>query len=146
MRSDGYYPDYVSYHKKICEKQQQAYENNNPTQVIESIKEKLESIQEYMSQARHRNLTHEDYDKLENMVKNDQRMLKYLHCEKILEPQNDHLARHRDKYEACLTSIKTIKMDIQEIKNPSPEAQISRQPSYEPEPESKPKNDFGLGF
>ena len=37
-------------------------------------------------------------------------------------------------------------MDIQEIKNPSPEAQISRQRSYEPEPESKPKNDFGLGF
>ncbi|MBJ8477699.1 relaxase/mobilization nuclease domain-containing protein [Acinetobacter bereziniae] len=146
LRSDGYYPDYVSYHKKICEKQQQAYENNNPIQVIENIKEKLESIQEYMSQARHRNLTHEDYDKLENMVKNDQRMLKYMHCEKILEPRNDHLARHRDKYEACLTSIKTIKMDIQEIKNPSPEAQISRQRSYEPEPESKPKNDFGLGF
>ena len=29
LRSDGYYPDYVGYHKKLCDKQQEAYNNKN---------------------------------------------------------------------------------------------------------------------
>ena len=32
LRSDGYYPDYVGYHKELCNKQQEAYNNKKPLQ------------------------------------------------------------------------------------------------------------------
>ena len=142
LRSDGYYPDYVAYHKEICEKQQQAYNSKNPIQLIDYIQKKSKNIETYMSRAS-TNLSQWDYEKFEKIIKNDQRMLKYFQCEKILEPQNDHLKQQRESYQSCLKSFETIKSDIYEIKNPSPRQNTSQQ-TYEPEYKPKPKNDFEL--
>ena len=57
-------------------------------------------------------------------------MLKYLQCEKILEPQNDHLKQQRESYQACLKSFESINSHIHEIKNPSPKRNISQQEAY----------------
>ena len=95
LRSDGYYPDYVAYHKEICEKQQQAYNSKNPIQLINYIQKKSKNIEAYMSRAS-TNLSQWDYEKFEKIIKNDQRMLKYFQYEKILEPQNDHLKQQRE--------------------------------------------------
>ena len=142
LRSDGYYPDYVAYHKEICEKQQQAYNSKNPIQLIDYIQKKSKNIETYMSRAS-TNLSQWDYEKFEKIIKNDQRMLKYFQCEKILEPQNDHLKQQRESYQSCLKSFETIKSDIYEIKNPSPRQNTSQQ-TYQPEYKPKPKNDFEL--
>jgi len=142
LRSDGYYPDYVAYHKEICEKQQQAYNSKNPIQLIDYIQKKSKNIEAYMSRAS-TNLSQWDYEKFEKIIKNDQRMLKYFQYEKILEPQNDHLKQQRESYQSCLKSFETIKSDIYEIKNPSPRQNTSQQ-TYEPEYKPKPKNDFDL--
>ena len=142
LRSDGYYPDYVAYHKEICEKQQQAYNSKNPIQLINYIQKKSKNIEAYMSRAS-TNLSQWDYEKFEKIIKNDQRMLKYFQYEKILEPQNDHLKQQRELYQSCLKSFETIKSDIYEIKNPSPRQNTSQQ-TYEPEYKPKPKNDFDL--
>ena len=90
-----------------------------------------------------KNLSQWDYEKFEKIIKNDQRILKYFQCEKILEPQNDHLKQQRESYQSCLKSFETIKSDIYEIKNPSPRQNTS-QLTYEPEYKPKPKNDFEL--
>ena len=142
LRSDGYYPDYVAYHKEICEKQQQAYNSKNPIQLIDYIQKKSKNIETYMSRAS-TNLSQWDYEKFEKIIKNDQRMLKYFQYEKILEPQNDHLKQQRELYQSCLKSFETIKSDIYEIKNPSPRQNTSQQ-TYQPEYKPKPKNDFEL--
>lgn len=142
LRNDGYYPDYVAYHKEICEKQQQAYNSKNPLQLIDYINKKSKNIEKYMSRAS-TNLTQWDYEKFEKIIKNDQRMLRYFQCEKILEPQNDHLKQQRESYQSCLKSFETIKSDIYDIKNPSPRQNTSQQ-TYEPEYKPKPKNDFEL--
>lgn len=144
LRSDGYYPDYVGYHKELCDKQQEAYNNKNPLQLIDYIKKKSKNLETYISRARS-NIHEWEYDKFEKMIKNDNQMLKYLKCEKILEPQNDHLKQQRESYQACLKSFETIKSDIYEIKNPLPRQNTSQQ-TYEPEHKPKPKNDFELDF
>ena len=144
LRSDGYYPDYVGYHKELCDKQQEAYNNKNPLQLIDYIQKKSKNLETYISRARS-NIHEWEYDKFEKMIKNDNQMLKYLQCEKILEPQNDHLKQQRESYQACLKSFETIKSSIYEIKNPSPERTVSQQ-TYEPEYKPKSKNDFDLDF
>ena len=144
LRSDGYYPDYVGYHKELCDKQQEAYNNKNPLQLIDYIQKKSKNLETYISRARS-NIHEWEYDKFEKMIKNDNQMLKYLKCEKILEPQNDHLKQQRESYQACLKSFETIKSDIYEIKNPLPRQNTSQQ-TYEPEHKPKPKNDFELDF
>jgi hypothetical protein len=140
LRSDGYYPDYVAYHKELSDKQQKAYENKKPLQLIDYIQKKSENLETYMRRAS-ANLNKWDYEKFEEIIKNDQQMLKYLQCEKILEPQNDHLEQQRTSYQACLKSFENIKSHIYEIKNPSPERNVPQQ-AYEHKP--KPKNDFDL--
>ena len=142
LRSDGYYPDYVGYHKKLCDKQQEAYNNKKPLQLIDYIQEKSKNIETYIGRAS-ANLNKWDYEKFEEIIKNDQRMLKYLQCEKILEPQNDHLKQQRESYQACLKSFEAIKSDIHEIKNPSSKRNFSQQ-TYEPEIKPNPKSDFDL--
>ena len=144
LRSDGYYPDYVGYHKELCNKQQEAYNNKKPLQLIDYIQKKSKNLETYISRARS-NIHEWEYDKFEKMIKNDNQMLKYLKCEKILEPQNDHLKQQRESYQACLKSFETIKSDIYEIKNPLPRQNTSQQ-TYEPEHKPKPKNDFELDF
>ena len=144
LRSDGYYPDYVGYHKKLCDKQQEAYNNKKPLQLIDYIQEKSKNIETYIGRAS-ANLNKWDYEKFEEIIKNDQRMLKYLQCEKILEPQNDHLKQQRESYQACLKSFDSINSQIHEIKNPSPKRNISQQ-IYEQDhkPQPQPNNDLDL--
>ena len=146
LRSDGYYPDYVGYHKKLCDKQQEAYNNKKPLQLIDYIQEKSKNIETYIGRAS-ANLNKWDYEKFEEIIKNDQRMLKYLQCEKILEPQNDHLKQQRESYQACLKSFDSINSQIHEIKNPSPKRNISQQ-IYEQDhkPQPQPNNDLDLDF
>ena len=144
LRSDGYYPDYVGYHKKLCDKQQEAYNNKKPLQLIDYIEEKSKNIETYIGRAS-ANLNKWDYEKFEEIIKNDQRMLKYLQCEKILEPQNDHLKQQRESYQACLKSFDSINSQIHEIKNPSPKRNISQQ-VYEQDHKPQPNNDLDLDF
>ena len=142
LRSDGYYPDYVGYHKELCDKQQEAYNNKNPLQLIDYIQKKSKNLETYISRARS-NIHEWEYDKFEKIIKNDNQMLKYLQCEKILEPQNDHLKQQRESYQACLKSFESINSHIHEIKNPSPKRNISQQ-IYEQDhkPQPQPNNDL----
>ena len=140
LRSDGYYPDYVGYHKELCNKQQEAYNNKKPLQLIDYIQKKSKNLETYISRARS-NIHEWEYDKFEKMIKNDNQMLKYLQCEKILEPQNDHLKHQRESYQACLKSFESINSHIHEIKNPSPKPNISQQ-IYEQDHKPQPNNDL----
>ena len=142
LRSDGYYPDYVGYHKELCDKQQEAYNNKKPLQLIDYIQKKSKNLETYISRARS-NIHEWEYDKFEKIIKNDNQMLKYLQCEKILEPQNDHLKQQRESYQACLKSFESINSHIHEIKNPSPKRNISQQ-IYEQDhkPQPQPNNDL----
>lgn len=146
LRSDGYYPDYVGYHKELCNKQQEAYNNKKPLQLIDYIQKKYKNLETYISRARS-NIHEWEYDKFEKIIKNDNQMLKYLQCEKILEPQNDHLKQQRESYQACLKSFDSINSQIHEIKNPSPKRNISQQ-IYEQDhkPQPQPNNDLDLDF
>ena len=144
LRSDGYYPDYVGYHKELCNKQQEAYNNKKPLQLIDYIQKKSKNLETYISRARS-NIHEWEYDKFEKIIKNDNQMLKYLQCEKILEPQNDHLKQQRESYQACLKSFESINSHIHEIKNPSPKRNISQQ-IYEQDHKPQPNNDLDLNF
>ena len=144
LRSDGYYPDYVGYHKELCNKQQEAYNNKKPLQLIDYIQKKSKNLETYISRARS-NIHEWEYDKFEKIIKNDNQMLKYLQCEKILEPQNDHLKHQRESYQACLKSFESINSHIHEIKNPSPKRNISQQID-EQDHKPQPNNDLDLNF
>ena len=138
LRSDNYYPDYVGYHKELCDKQQQAYNSKDVLLLIDYTQKKAKNLEIYMSRASS-NLNRSDYDKIEQIMQNDKRMLKYLHCEKILDPQNACFEQQRDAYQTCLKHFENIKSDIDQIKNP-----ISHNVSQRDEPEykSKPQNDL----
>ena len=89
------------------------------------------------------NIRTSDYEQIEKIIKNDDRMLNFLKCEMILKPQNEHFKSQREAYKNCLETFEDIKNLITEIKSAGPEKYIS-QPT--PEPENKPKqsNDFEL--
>lgn len=142
LRSDGYYPDYVAYHKEISEKQQQAYKNQNQIQLIVLTSKKIKNIEEYINRSS-KNLTHSECRKLDEIIKNDRRMLRYLECEKILEPRNSHLKEPRELYQSCLKGFETIKNDIHEIKNPSQRQNSIELSSHELK-QPQPRNDFDL--
>ena len=144
LRNDNYYPDYVVYHKELCDKQQQAYDSKKLSLLIDYTKKKAENLETYMSRAS-RNLNKSDYEKIEQIIKNDQRMLKYLQCEKILERQDTRFEQHRAAYQSCLKRFENIKLDIEQIKNSSSQHNVS-QNTYEPEYKAKPKNDLDFNF
>ncbi|MDH0480884.1 mobilization protein, partial [Acinetobacter ursingii] len=146
LRTDAYYPDYVGQHKKLSDKQQEAFDSNKPLQLIDYIKEKSENLQNYLNRAS-KNLSNSDYQKIGEIIKNDEKMLKYLKCEMILEPQNDHLEKQRDTYQTCLENFDTIKLNIKEITSPTQQkhvAQQSYEPEYKPKPKPKHDNDFEM--
>ena len=143
LRNDNYYPDYVLYHKELCDKQQQAFNNQDTLLLIDYTQKKAENLETYMSRASS-NLNGLDYEKIEQIIKNDQRMLKYLQCEKILERQDAHFEQHRAAYQTCLKRFENIKSDIYQIKNSSPQHNVSQ--SDEHEYKTKPKNDLDFNF
>ena len=131
-------------HERLSKKQDELCRSKNLLDLIDCIAEKANNLQQYTSRA-WRNLSSYDYDKIEKIIRNDEIMLKYLKCEVILEPQNDHFKSKRQVYQNCLDTFEDIKSLITERKAPIAEKHFS-QPS--PEPENKPKqsNDFDLGF
>jgi len=144
LRNDNYYPDYVASHKELCDKQQQAFQNQDALLLIDYTQQKAENLETYMSRASS-NLNGSDYDKIEQIIKNDQRMLKYLQCEKVLKRQDACFEQHRATYQTCLMHFENIKRDIEQIKNPSSQHNVS-QNTYEPEYKTKPKNDLDFNF
>ena len=144
LRNDNYYPDYVLYHKELCDEQQQAFNNQDTLLLIDYTQKKAENLETYMSRASS-NLNGLDYEKIEQIIKNDQRMLKYLQCEKILERQDTRFEQHRAAYQSCLKRFENIKLDIEQIKNSSSQHNVS-QNTYEPEYKTKPKNDLDFNF
>lgn len=143
LRSDNYYPDYVGYHKELCDKQQQAYNSKDVLLLIDYTQKKSENLQTYMSRAS-ANLNRSDYEQIEQIIKNDHRMLKYLQCEKILSPQNARFEQQRDAYQTCLKCFENIKSDIDQIENLSPQHNVSQKD--ESEYKTKPKNDLDFNF
>ena len=144
LRNDNYYPDYVSHHKELCDKQQQAFKNQDVLLLIDYTQQKADNLETYMNRASS-NLNRSNYEKIEQIIKNDQRMLKYLQCEKILERQDTHFEQHRAAYQTCLMHFENIKRDIEQIKKPSSQDNVS-QNTYEPEYKAKPKNGLDFNF
>ena len=144
LRYDGYYPGYIDSHKILTKKQDQAYQSKNHLQLIEFISEKTDNLKKYMLRASS-NIRTSDYEQIEKIIKNDDRMLKFLKCEMILKPQNEHFKSQREAYKNCLETFEDIKNLITEIKSPGPEKYIS-QPTPEPENKLKQSNDFELDF
>ena len=144
LRIDAYYPGYVADHKQLSVQQQQAYNDNNLLQLVDCVQKKAQNLDKYISQAS-RMINTWDYDKIEEIIKNDQRMLNYLKCEIILEPQNDHLKHQRASYQSCLESFENIKSHIHEVKKPKPTPQsYVLEQTYEPE--NQPNRDYDLDF
>ncbi len=143
LRNDGYYPDYVARHKQLTKQQDAAFKGENHIQLIECIAEKAYNLHTYMSRASNM-LTEKDYELIKSISKNDERMLKYLKCEIILEPQNAHLRDQRDIYEKCLSTFDSIKNQIRAIEDHKSEKRPV-QLNFEQE-KPKPKNDFDLDF
>lgn len=144
LRHDHYYPDYVFEHKRLCKSQQSAYEKKDVRQLIDYSKEKFENIETYMNRAG-RELYDWDYERIEKIIKNDQRMLRSLNCEQVLEPQNQYLKTEIDSYQSCLESLDNIKNQILEIRMPRSKREVFRQ-NYDPEQNLKPKNSFDFDF
>ena len=144
LRYDGYYPDYNIRHERLSKKQDELFQNKSPLGVIDCIAEKADNLQQYTSRA-WRDLSSDDYDQVEKIIKNDEIMFKYLKCEVILEPQNDRFKSQRQVYQSCLDTFEGIKSLIAERKAPIAEKHFS-EPS--PEPENKPQQsrDFDFDF
>jgi hypothetical protein len=146
LRYDGYYPDYVIRHKELCEKQQQAYRTKDKLKLIEHIAEKTSNLEKYIHRARKDIFLH-DYDQFLKIIKNDQRMLKYLQCEQVLEIRNHRAEEQKRLYQECLIRFESIKKHIDHIKNPSPQLHSSTtDPIYtaKPKPIPKPQSSFGI--
>ena len=143
LRNDNYYPDYIAYHKDLCDKQQQAFQNQNVLLLIDYTQQKADNLETYMNRASS-NLNRLDYEKIEQIIKNDQRMLKYLQCEKILERKDARFEQHRATYQTCLKHFENIKSDIEQIKNLSLQHNVTQ--SDELEYKTKPQNDLDFNF
>lgn len=147
LRMDSYYLDYVTSYKELSAQQEQSYQSKNVLLLIKSIEQKSEKLAEYMSRARTM-LGTADYQKIEEIIKNDERMLNYLKCEQVLDPKNGYRKEQRDSYLSCLNNFEEIRSSIQEITSPSPQNDHNKgeERRYEPElkPTTKPKNDFGF--
>ena len=143
LRTDGYYSDYVSRHNELSRQQDAAFRAKNHLQLIDSISKKSDNLHTYMSRASNM-LDATDYAQIKRITKNDERMLKYLKCELILEPQNANLRDQRENYTKCLSTFESIKNRITAIEDHKSE---KRPVQFDFEQEKpKPKNDFDLDF
>jgi hypothetical protein len=143
LRKDGYYSDYVSRHNELSRQQDAAFRAKNHLQLIDSISKKSDNLHTYMSRASNM-LDATDYAQIKRITKNDERMLKYLKCELILEPQNANLRDQRENYTKCLSTFESIKNRITAIEDHKSEKKPV-QLNFEQE-KPKPKHDFDLDF
>ena len=144
MRNDNYYPDYVAYHTQLCNKQQQAFDKQDHLRLIDYTQQKAENLETYMTRASN-NIYPSDYEKFEKIIKNDQRMLKHLQCEKILESHNARFEQHRATYQTCLKYFESISTRIHEIKNPASQSEVA-QSNETPTNKSELKSELGFDY
>lgn len=144
LRYDSYYPDYNWRHKRLSEQQDELCKRKNILGMIKCMSQKADNLKEYTTRG-WRDLHSFDYQRIQNIIKNDQITLHYLHCEAILEPQNDRFKADRQTYLNCLDTFEDIKTLIAERLAPTPV-----QPTKKPEPEldnqPKPSRDFDFDF
>ena len=112
--------------------------------MIQCIKEKFENLEIYMNRA-HREISDLSYQKIETIIKNDQRMLKYLSCEQVLESQSNHLKEYKSDYESCLTTLQKIKTRIIEATQPFVKSNHVKK-VIQSEVKQEPKSDFNFDF
>lgn len=143
LRTDGYYSDYVSRHNELSRQQDAAFRAKNHLQLIDSISKKTDNLHTYMIRASNM-LDATDYALIKRITKNDERMLKYLKCELILEPQNAHLSDQRETYTKCLSTFESIKNRITAIEDHKSEKRPVQLDLKQEKP--KPKHDFDLDF
>ena len=93
-----------------------------------------------MTEAR-RHINSHDYERIAEIIKNDERMLNYLKCDSILSHKNNHLEDQRASYLSCLKNFGEIKERIKTftftIYQSSNEAQL-KITDIQPQPELKP--------
>lgn len=150
LRFDGYYPGYIRAYQELSAQQQQAYEDKKALWLIEITEQKTEKLLAYMTEAR-RHINSHDYERIAEIIKNDERMLNYLKCDSILSHKNNHLEGQRASYLSCLKNFGEIKERIITftftIYQSSNEAQL-KITDIQPQPELKTKqeNDSNADF
>lgn len=98
-----------------------------------------------------RNIDSSDYARIEEIIKNDERMLKYLKCDSILSHKNDHLEAHRASYLSCCKKFDEIKERIKALTSSTYQSSDDIQSrvvhhSYKPEPRTKQDIDLNADF
>ncbi|MFX6613725.1 hypothetical protein ABTG62_14530 [Acinetobacter baumannii] len=119
LRLDGYYPDYTFAHREFSAQQDYAYQNGKKFDVIHIIRRKSEKLKDYMNRARNM-LYKNDYELIEKIIKNDERMLKYLKCDVVLEPQNSRFKDEISAYKVSLDNFEDIKSTIEAVRTQKP--------------------------
>ncbi|MDQ9841342.1 hypothetical protein RFW92_00200 [Acinetobacter baumannii] len=61
-----------------------------------------------------------DYELIEKIIKNDERMLKYLKCDVVLEPQNSRFKDEISAYKVSLDNFEDIKSTIEAVRTQKP--------------------------
>lgn len=149
LRFDGFYPGYVRAYQELSAQQQEAYQDKKELWLIEITEQKTEKLLAYMTEAR-RNIDSSDYARIEEIIKNDERMLKYLKCELILCQKNNHLEDEIASYRSCLKNFDEIKEQIKAVTSSmhqSSDDAPSRVTQHSYELEIKPKeNDWNTDF
>lgn len=152
LRYDIYYRQYTSSHREFSAQQDYAYQNGRKFDVIHIIKRKSEKLKDYINQARNM-LYRNDYELIEKIIKNDEKMLKYLKCDAVLEPQNARFKAEISAYRACLDNFEDIKSTLEAIKSPKPtltdqsnELVSDQSVDLDLKPKPNPKQDFDLNF
>ena len=145
LRFDRYYPGYVRAYQELSAQQQQAYEDNKALWLIEITEQKTEKLLAYMTEAR-RNIDSNDYVRIEEIIKNDERMLKYLRCELILSHKNNHLEDERASYLSCLKNFDEIKERIKAVTSSTYQSSDDVHHSYKPELKPKQENNLNVDF
>lgn len=121
IRYDSYYPDAVTRHKSLSIEQDHAFERRDAVRLIEIISKKTENLLDYMRNAGNtRDIYPPHFELINKMRKNDRRMLKYLDCQLILEPQNEHLTVCIHEYKKCLDHFKKLENIYSAFKHPQP--------------------------
>ncbi|MFX5168765.1 relaxase/mobilization nuclease domain-containing protein [Acinetobacter baumannii] len=127
LRGDAYYPDYALAHQEFSAQQDYAYQHGRKFDVIHIISRKSKKLNDYMNRARNM-LNQSDYELIEKIIKNDERMLKNLKCDVVLEPQNSRFKDEISAYKACLDNFESMKSTLEAVKSPKPN-NITSQPS-----------------
>ena len=96
-------------------------------------------------------LNQSDYELIEKIIKNDERMLKNLKCDVVLEPQNSRFKDEISAYKACLDNFESMKSTLEAVKSPKPvsstqQSQLVADLSLDLDLKPKPPQDFDFDF